>query len=126
MKIKMQKKRLFPLAAAFDTWPRCQPAVRTTSRINSSDATKRSFSTRHQRLNNQSTITNNNNNSIPASANVVICGAGIMGVATAYHLARKGVKNIVLLDKEPALSLTRYVLDLQAHLNNFFNVSLTN
>jgi len=33
-----------------------------------------------------------------------------MGVATAYHLARKGVKNIVLVDKDPALSLTRYVL----------------
>ncbi|MBW8011312.1 MAG: FAD-binding oxidoreductase [Chloroflexi bacterium] len=40
-------------------------------------------------------------------ADVVICGAGIAGVATAYHLAvRHGVKDILLVDERPALSLT--------------------
>ncbi len=33
---------------------------------------------------------------------VVILGAGIMGASTAFHLARQGVRGIVLLDRGPA------------------------
>ena len=41
------------------------------------------------------------------SADVVICGAGMVGVAAAYHLAvRRGVKKVVLVDERPPLSLT--------------------
>jgi glycine/D-amino acid oxidase-like deaminating enzyme len=41
------------------------------------------------------------------TAEVVICGAGIAGVATAYHLAvRRGVTDVVLVDERPPLSLT--------------------
>ncbi|HSE06504.1 MAG TPA: FAD-dependent oxidoreductase [Methylomirabilota bacterium] len=41
------------------------------------------------------------------TAEVVICGAGIAGVAAAYHLAvRRGIGGVVLLDERPALSLT--------------------
>ncbi len=36
---------------------------------------------------------------VPASADAVIVGAGINGLATAYELAGKGLKNIVVLDK---------------------------
>ncbi|MCA9963863.1 MAG: FAD-dependent oxidoreductase [Anaerolineales bacterium] len=32
-------------------------------------------------------------------ANIIVIGAGIVGVSVAYHLARKGAQNIVLLDK---------------------------
>jgi len=32
-------------------------------------------------------------------ANIVIIGAGISGCSIAYHLAKKGMKNIVVLDK---------------------------
>ena len=40
-------------------------------------------------------------------AEIVICGAGIAGVATAYHLAvRRGVRGIVLVDERPPLTLT--------------------
>lgn len=39
-------------------------------------------------------------------AEVVICGAGIAGIATAYTLARRGVQQIVLVDERPPLSLT--------------------
>src|SRR6186997_1446670 len=43
----------------------------------------------------------------PSSAAVVICGAGIAGVATAYHLAvRRGVRGVVLVDERPPLTLT--------------------
>lgn len=42
-----------------------------------------------------------------SSADVVIAGAGIVGVATAYFLAlRSGVKRVVLCDPLPPLSLT--------------------
>ena len=41
------------------------------------------------------------------AAEVVICGAGIAGVAAAYHLAvRRGVRGVVLVDERPPLSLT--------------------
>jgi glycine/D-amino acid oxidase-like deaminating enzyme len=39
-------------------------------------------------------------------ANVVICGAGIMGVSAAYFLARAGVKDILLVDERPPLTMT--------------------
>jgi sarcosine oxidase subunit beta len=37
---------------------------------------------------------------LPKSAEVVIIGGGVMGASTAYHLAKRGVKNIILLEKE--------------------------
>lgn len=41
------------------------------------------------------------------TAEVVICGAGIAGVAAAYHLTvRRGVKTVILVDQLPPLSLT--------------------
>jgi glycine/D-amino acid oxidase-like deaminating enzyme len=42
-----------------------------------------------------------------ANAEIVICGAGIAGIATAYELAaRRGVRGVVLVDERPPLSLT--------------------
>lgn len=38
---------------------------------------------------------------LPSSAEVVIIGGGVMGVSTAYHLALRGVKDIVLLERGP-------------------------
>jgi len=32
-------------------------------------------------------------------ADIVIIGGGVIGTSTAYHLAKSGVKNIVLLEK---------------------------
>jgi len=44
---------------------------------------------------------------MPTRAEVVICGAGIAGVSAAYHLVvRNGVRNVVLVDERPPLSLT--------------------
>jgi sarcosine oxidase, subunit beta len=40
------------------------------------------------------------------TAEVVICGAGIAGIAAAFHLVRQGVGDVVLVDERPPLSLT--------------------
>lgn len=40
------------------------------------------------------------------TAEVVICGAGIAGVAAAHFLSKAGIKNILLLDERSPLSLT--------------------
>ncbi len=38
---------------------------------------------------------------LPRSADAVIIGGGVMGASAAYHLAARGVKNVVLLEREP-------------------------
>ena len=41
------------------------------------------------------------------AAELVICGAGIGGIATAYHLATKyGLENVLIVDREAPLSVT--------------------
>ncbi len=40
------------------------------------------------------------------TADVVICGAGIAGLAAAYHLTLAGVRNVVLIEQGEPLSLT--------------------
>ncbi len=43
----------------------------------------------------------------PSTADVVICGAGISGIAAAYHLSViHGIKNVLIVDERPPLSLT--------------------
>jgi sarcosine oxidase subunit beta len=38
---------------------------------------------------------------LPSKTNVVVVGGGVMGASTAYHLALKGEKNVVLLERQP-------------------------
>jgi sarcosine oxidase, subunit beta len=38
---------------------------------------------------------------LPKSADIVIIGGGVMGASVAYHLAARGVKDVILLEKEP-------------------------
>ena len=40
---------------------------------------------------------------LPKAADAVVVGGGVMGASTAYHLARKGVGDVVLLEREPFL-----------------------
>ncbi|MCS7067673.1 MAG: FAD-binding oxidoreductase [Meiothermus sp.] len=43
---------------------------------------------------------------MPPHAEAVICGAGIAGVAAAYHLTKKGLKQVVIVEQGDPLSLT--------------------
>lgn len=44
---------------------------------------------------------------MPSTADVVICGAGIAGLATAYYLAaQEGIHDVVVIDERSPLSLT--------------------
>ncbi len=45
--------------------------------------------------------------SLPSSAGAVVIGAGAFGFATAYHLAKAGIKDVVLLDQfEPGTQVS--------------------
>lgn len=37
---------------------------------------------------------------LPKTANIVIIGGGVMGASAAYHLAQRGMKDIILLEKD--------------------------
>jgi sarcosine oxidase, subunit beta len=37
---------------------------------------------------------------VPSSASAVVIGGGVIGLSTAYHLARRGARDVVLLDKD--------------------------
>jgi sarcosine oxidase, subunit beta len=42
---------------------------------------------------------------LPATASAVIIGGGVMGASTAYHLARAGMRDLVLLERESFFGL---------------------
>src|SRR3990172_6942946 len=42
---------------------------------------------------------------LPSSASVVVIGGGVMGASTAYHLAKRGLTDVVLLEKESFFGL---------------------
>ncbi|MDP9460174.1 MAG: FAD-dependent oxidoreductase, partial [Actinomycetota bacterium] len=36
----------------------------------------------------------------PASASVVVIGGGVVGLSSAYALARRGIRDVVVLDRD--------------------------
>jgi len=46
--------------------------------------------------------------SLPASADVVIIGGGVIGCSTLYHLAKNGLNNVVLLERDQLTSGTTW------------------
>ncbi|NDD86778.1 MAG: FAD-binding oxidoreductase, partial [Actinobacteria bacterium] len=45
---------------------------------------------------------------LPSSARVVIVGGGIVGCSVAYHLAKRGVTDVVLLERKQLTSGTTW------------------
>lgn len=45
---------------------------------------------------------------LPEEANVIVIGGGIMGCSTAYHLAKAGVKDVVLVERKQLTSGTTW------------------
>ena len=43
---------------------------------------------------------NDQTSPLPATASIVIVGGGVMGASIAYHLAKAGLRDIVLLERE--------------------------
>ncbi len=82
---------------------------------------------------------------LPKTADIVIIGGGCMGASTAYYLAQRGAKNIVLLEREKFLGmgstgrnaggvryqfstevnirLSMFSLDVIAHFEDLFGIS---
>ena len=44
----------------------------------------------------------------PHHANIIIVGGGVIGTSVAYHLAKKGVKDVVLLERDKLTSGTTW------------------
>jgi sarcosine oxidase subunit beta len=63
-----------------------------------------------------------------ASADVVVIGAGIIGASVAYNLAKKGVKNVVLVEREPffaAWSTGKAAGGIRAQFSTEINVKIS-
>jgi sarcosine oxidase subunit beta len=63
---------------------------------------------------------------LPSRASVVVIGGGVMGLSTAYHLARAGVRDVVLLDKGPlgSGSTCRAAGGVRAQFSDPVNITL--
>ena len=47
-------------------------------------------------------------NTVPKEASVVVIGGGVIGCSTAYHLAKYGWENVVLIEKNQITSGTTW------------------
>ena len=62
-------------------------------------------------------------NSLPKKAKVVIIGGGVIGCSTAYHLAKLGWKDIVLLERAQLTSGTTWHAAGLIEANGFFSAT---
>lgn len=62
-------------------------------------------------------------NSIPDRANIVVVGGGIIGTSVAYHLAKLGVEDVLLLEKDKLTSGTTW--HAAGLMNSFGSLSST-
>ena len=49
-----------------------------------------------------------NMNSLPENASVVVIGGGVMGCSTLYHLAKRGISDAILLERNELTSGTTW------------------
>ena len=63
---------------------------------------------------------------LPARASVVVVGGGVIGLSTAYHLARSGVRDVVLLERDElgSGSTCRAAGGVRAQFSDAVNIEL--
>jgi sarcosine oxidase subunit beta len=63
---------------------------------------------------------------LPSSASVVVIGGGVMGLSTAYHLTRRGVRDVVLVDRDAlgSGSTSRAAGGVRAQFSDPVNITL--
>jgi sarcosine oxidase subunit beta len=66
------------------------------------------------------------NRTLPSAADVVIVGGGVIGLSTAYHLARAGVERVVLLERDSygSGSTCKAAGGIRANFSDEVNVAL--
>ncbi len=65
---------------------------------------------------------------LPQTADVVVIGGGVMGASIAYHLVQRGVKKVVLLEKEPffgAMSTGQCAGGIRHQFSSAINIELS-
>ena len=64
--------------------------------------------------------------SLPASAEVVVIGGGVMGASTAFHLAEAGVTDVLLLEKDSLAcgSTSKSAGGVRAQFSDAVNIAL--
>ena len=67
--------------------------------------------------------TSSQTDSLPQSADVVIVGGGVIGCSTLYHLAKNGLRNVVLLERDQLTSGTTWHTAGSSNDNNNNNVN---
>jgi sarcosine oxidase, subunit beta len=62
----------------------------------------------------------------PSSAAVVVIGGGVVGLSTAYHLARRGIRDVVVLDRDAlgAGSTSKAAGGVRAQFSDPVNITL--
>ena len=66
---------------------------------------------------------------LPKTASAVIIGGGVMGASTAYHLASRGLKDVVLIEREPYFgtgATGRCAGGIRYQFNTGVNIRLSN
>uniref|UniRef100_A0A8C4ILK9 Sarcosine dehydrogenase n=1 Tax=Dicentrarchus labrax TaxID=13489 RepID=A0A8C4ILK9_DICLA len=80
--------------------PPLSPLCRTTTRSYSSEPTKEKSVPYEKTLKQADGVSSGPTKPLPRSADVVVIGGGSLGCQTIYHLAKMGLTNVVLLERD--------------------------
>lgn len=88
--------------------PPLSPLCRTTTRSYSSEHTKEKNVPYEKTLKQEGSASSGPTKPLPRSADAVVIGGGSLGCQTVYHLAKMGMTNVVLLERDRLTSGTTW------------------